>query len=149
MLQGLASILWDRALMLGDSAWLVVCVPIHPKGVWWGWGQGSVQASQVLTHRSRQNISIRTSLCTGALSCWNRKGPSPNCCHKVGSTEWSRMSLYAVALRFPFAVTKEPSPKHYSSSNKLYSWHYIQWGKKVFSQPPIVQVLPLKKMRGL
>ncbi len=27
-----------------------------------------------------------------------------------------------------------------------YSW-YIQWGKKVFSQPPIVQVLPLKKMR--
>ncbi len=25
-------------------------------------------------------------------------------------------------------------------------WH-IQWGKKVFSQPPIVQVLPLKKMR--
>ncbi len=25
--------------------------------------------------------------------------------------------------------------------------HDIQWGKKVFSQPPIVQVLPLKKMR--
>ncbi len=24
---------------------------------------------------------------------------------------------------------------------------YLQWGKKVFSQPPIVQVLPLKKMR--
>ncbi len=24
---------------------------------------------------------------------------------------------------------------------------YIEWGKKVFSQPPIVQVLPLKKMR--
>ena len=23
----------------------------------------------------------------------------------------------------------------------------IQWGKKVFSQPPIVQVLPLKKKR--
>ena len=23
-------------------------------------------------------------------------------------------------------------------------WGYIQWGKKVFSQPPIVQVLPLK-----
>ncbi|CDQ88935.1 unnamed protein product [Oncorhynchus mykiss] len=23
----------------------------------------------------------------------------------------------------------------------------VQWGKKVFSQPPIVQVLPLKKMK--
>ncbi len=26
-------------------------------------------------------------------------------------------------------------------------YNYVQWGKKVFSQPPIVQVLPLKKMR--
>jgi hypothetical protein len=26
---------------------------------------------------------------------------------------------------------------------------YVQWGKKVFSQPPIVQVLPLKKMRPI
>ena len=24
---------------------------------------------------------------------------------------------------------------------------FIQWGKKVFSQPPIMQVIPLKKMR--
>ncbi len=24
---------------------------------------------------------------------------------------------------------------------------HVRWGKKVFSQPPIVQVLPLKKMR--
>ncbi len=31
------------------------------------------------------------------------------------------------------------------SSHHIYI--YIQWGKKVFSQPPIVQVLPLKKMR--
>ena len=30
--------------------------------------------------------------------------------------------------------------------NILYC-RYVQWGKKVFSQPPIVQVLPLKKMR--
>ncbi len=33
------------------------------------------------------------------------------------------------------------------SPNQKCKWHYIQWGKKVFSQPPIVQVLPLKKMR--
>ncbi len=29
----------------------------------------------------------------------------------------------------------------------IYIYIYIQWGKKVFSQSPIVQVLPLKKMR--
>ncbi len=32
------------------------------------------------------------------------------------------------------------------ASQKTTQYH-IQWGKKVFSQPPIVQVLPLKKMR--
>ena len=29
----------------------------------------------------------------------------------------------------------------------IYIYIHIQWGKKVFSQPPIVQVLPHKKMR--
>ncbi len=32
-------------------------------------------------------------------------------------------------------------------SSRAVRYDYIQWGKKVFSQPPIVQVLPLKKMR--
>ncbi len=36
---------------------------------------------------------------------------------------------------------------HYSSYIYKYATLNIQWGKKVFSQPPIVQVLPLKKMR--
>ena len=35
------------------------------------------------------------------------------------------------------SITKNKEQKH------------IQWGKTVFSQAPIVQVLPLKKMRGL
>ncbi len=33
------------------------------------------------------------------------------------------------------------------NNNYVRVYIYIQWGKKVFSQPPIVQVLPLKKMR--
>uniref|UniRef100_A0A4W5P657 coproporphyrinogen oxidase n=1 Tax=Hucho hucho TaxID=62062 RepID=A0A4W5P657_9TELE len=37
------------------------------------------------------------SLLAGAI--W--KEPSPNCCHKVGRTELSRMSLHSVVLRFP------------------------------------------------
>ena len=47
----------------GDQAWLAVGIPIHPKGVRWGSGQSSVQASQVLPHRSRQTIPVWTSLC--------------------------------------------------------------------------------------
>ena len=44
-------------------------------------------------------------LCTGVQSCWNRKGPSPNCSHKVGSMELSKMSWYAEAFRVPFTGT--------------------------------------------
>ncbi len=50
-------------------------------------------------------------------SCWNRKGPSPNCSHK--------MSQYFEALRFLFTGTKgKPNPRntaqyHYPSSTKL------------------------------
>jgi hypothetical protein len=70
---------------------------------------------------STNHFCMDLALCTGELSCWNRKGPSLNCCHKVGSTESSRRSLYAVALRFPFTGTKGPepwktTPDHYSSS---------------------------------
>jgi hypothetical protein len=36
-------------------------------------------------------------LCTGGIVILKR--PCPNCYHKVGSTESSRMSLYSVALR--------------------------------------------------
>ncbi len=36
--------------------------------------------------------------------------------------------------------------QNWNLSKNMYNIN-IQWGKKVFSQPPIVQVLPLKKMR--
>ena len=38
---------------------------------------------------STNHFCMDLTLCTGALSCSNRKGPSPNCCHKTGSTELS------------------------------------------------------------
>ncbi len=49
----------------------------------------------------------------------------------------------------PFCITENFAflkPFFYSKVC-IYIYIYIQWGKKVFSQPPIVQVLPLKKMR--
>ncbi len=47
--------------------------------------------------------------------------------------------IRAVCTKYIFSVIHLVSLKHYEPN--------IQWGKKVFSQPPIVQVLPLKKMR--
>ena len=81
-------------------------VPIHPKVVWFGWGQGSAQASQVLSPRSRQSASVRmTSLCARG-HCHAEAGKGKNCFYKDGSTESSRMLFYAVSLRFPFTGTK-------------------------------------------
>ena len=68
---------------------------------------------------STNHFCMDLALCMRAFSCWNRKVPSPNCCHKVGSTETSRMSMYAVALRFPFPGTEGSNPNHYSSSTKM------------------------------
>ena len=44
--------LWGHPLMLVGKAWLSVSALIHPKGVLSGWGQDSVQASQVHPHQT-------------------------------------------------------------------------------------------------
>jgi hypothetical protein len=100
-----------------------------------------VQASQVISHQSRQTISVWTLLCTRRhCHAETEKGLLINCRHIVGSTEWSRMSLYAIALRFPFTGTKGPelwktAPDQYSSSTKIYHWHYAL-GQVAFSWHP-------------
>ncbi len=48
--------------MLGDRVWLTVGVPVHPKGVGWGGGQGSVQERQV-PHQTGKTTSLWTWLC--------------------------------------------------------------------------------------
>ena len=62
------------------------------------------------TPNSSIHVFMDLALCTGAHSCWNRKGRSPNCSHKVGSMELSNISWYAEAFRVPFTGTKGPSP---------------------------------------
>ena len=47
----------------------------------------SVGQSSSSTPISTNHFYTGLALCTGALSCWNKKGHSTNCCHKVGSTE--------------------------------------------------------------
>ena len=66
---------------------------------------------------------MNLALWTGALSCWNRKRPAPNCCHIVGSTESSRMSLHAVVSRYPFTGTKGPSFNHDQHPRPLFLPH--------------------------
>ena len=80
--------------MLDEKTWLAVSALIHLDGVLSGRGQDFVQASQVLPH-SLSHVFI--ALCTGAQSCWNRKGPSPNGFHKVGSRKLFKISWYAEA----------------------------------------------------
>ena len=51
-------------------------------------GQSSSSTPNSLIH-----VFMDPALFTGAQSCWNRKGPSQNCFHKVGSMELSNISL--------------------------------------------------------
>jgi hypothetical protein len=86
-------------------------------------------------------------LCKGELSCWNRKGCSPNCCHKVGNIlESSRMSLYAVALRFPFTGTKGPSLNHENSPRPLFLLHQTF---PLLQSPMAMSFTPVQPMLGI
>ena len=61
------------------------------------------------TPNSLIHVFMDHALFTGAQSCWNRKGPSANCFHKVGSMKLSKISWYAEAFRVSFTGTKGPS----------------------------------------
>ncbi len=53
--------------------------------------------------------------------------------------------LLFINIIFPLSV---PTYLYFDAATfSIKQLSFIQWGKKVFSQPPIVQVLPLKKMR--
>jgi hypothetical protein len=96
-----------------------------PKMFDWGCGQGCVEADKVLPHRSQQTISVWTSLCArGHCQGETGKGHPPIFCHNVRSTELSRMSLYAVALRFPFTGTKGPNLNHEKQLQPLFHHHH-------------------------
>ena len=74
---------------------------------------------------STNHFCMDLALCVRALWCWNKKGPSPNCCHKDGSTESSRMSLYAVALRFPFTELRGLARTMINSPRPLFLLHHL------------------------
>ena len=68
----------------------------------------------------------------------------PNCCHKVGSIESSRMSLYAVAFKFAFTGTKGPSLNHDNRPRPLFFLHQtlvgtMHWGR--YRAPCICQTV--------
>ncbi|KAI4878505.1 hypothetical protein NFI96_029732 [Prochilodus magdalenae] len=80
-----------------------------------GWRSGLCAGrSSSSTPDSLIHVFMELALCTGVRSCWNRKGPSPNCPHNVRRMEWSRVSWSAEAFRVPLTGTKGRSltPEH-------------------------------------
>lgn len=68
--------------ILGDKSWHALCIPVHPECVRRGLGS----ADQSSSSREEDHLFMDLVLCMEAVSCWNRKGPSPNCWHKADST---------------------------------------------------------------
>ena len=72
-----------------------------------------MQASQVIPNRSQQTVSVWTSLSAwGYFHAETGKGLPQNIATKLEDQNCLEMSLYAVALRFPFTGTKGSSPTH-------------------------------------
>ena len=60
---------------------------------------------------------------------------------------WWLTKYFFAPLYILYSIPSTASCLCRSAIAHPYIYMYIQWGKKVFSQPPIVQVLPLKNMR--
>ncbi len=78
---------------------LKVCIYSHTRGVKLGLGLGFMQTSQVLPHWLNQSFSFWT-LSYTQRHCHVRIEKSPNCCYNIRSTQFPRISLYALTLRF-------------------------------------------------
>lgn len=80
-----------RALLtLGKKAWCAVGILIHPKSVYWGWGQ---LCAGRLSFSSQNSVFIKLALCEGELSCrtywWcTIKRHSRQLCAYLGITSW-------------------------------------------------------------
>ena len=61
---------------------------IHPKVFYGVEVRTLCRPVQFIHTRLFIHVFMDLALCTGAQSCWNRKGPSPNCSHKVWSMKF-------------------------------------------------------------
>ncbi len=94
------------------SFWLKVCIYSHTRGVKLGLGLGFMQTSQVLPHWLNQSFSFWT-LSYTQRHCHVRIEKSPNCYYNIRSTQFPRISLYALTLRFVLIeITKVVKPVH-------------------------------------
>ncbi len=94
------------------SFWLKVCIYSHTRGVKLGLGLGFMQTSQVLPRWLNQSFSFWT-LSYTQRHCHVRIEKSPNCCYNIRSTQFPRISLYALTLRFVLIeITKVVKPVH-------------------------------------
>ncbi len=92
--------------------WLKVCIYSHTRGVKLGLGLGFMQTSQVLPHWLNQSFSFWT-LSYTQRHCHDRIEKSPNCCYNIRSTQFPRISLYALTLIFVLIeITKVVKPVH-------------------------------------
>ncbi len=91
---------------------LKVCIYSHTRGVKLGLGLGFMQTSQVLPHWLNQSFSFWT-LSYTQRHCHVRIEKSPNCCYNIRSTQFPRISLYALTLRFVLIdITEVVKPVH-------------------------------------
>lgn len=49
-----------RRFTVGDKIWLAIGIPVHSKGVEWGWCQGTEQNSQTLPHQTGKTVCLWT-----------------------------------------------------------------------------------------
>ncbi len=116
LLKGQAVLLYMTLVRSGtDDGWKILARSSlnSPQSCWMGLKPGlCADQSRSSTPNWENYFFLNLALCPGVLSCWNRKGPSPNSCHQIRNTLLSKISPYAAALKFPLTETKSPNSNH-------------------------------------
>ncbi len=111
--------------MLDEKSWLGISVPVHLKGVGLGLRSGICMGQFFRTRLIQPFMDLAWDT-IGAQLCWNRKGPFPNCSHKVRSMQCPKC-LGMAGNVFLASAKLSPSPSDYQTDKLDLSLHRINF----------------------
>ncbi len=111
----------------------------------------TIPRSKSLSSRSDARFELQQAVFTPISPCdWLISNLCYQAIEQVHLIKWPVSVLLAIATNIPMLLMTAfcgPGSQIINQMCEIFIPHnrFVQWGKKVFSQPPIVQVLPLKR----
>lgn len=78
---------------------------VHPKGVWWGWGQEDLRSRKNIPQQAQKNISLWIWLCAWRGCHGETRAILPvNCFHRGGGTKMPQTAVHTDYFPFTYPL---------------------------------------------